>query len=179
MKFAVYALIDPRTDDVFYVGSTGSLPERRAQHMEGTDQLSGLYVQQMKLNGFVPLVAVVERCRTQTQALSSEVFWIECFRARGAKLLNGQVVGGSVEKTIKRGELSATLARMAALKDIANGRPANGFKRWSERDTKRLKGMRRANYSVEKMADALERPVVDITQKLAKLYPVKRPRRGA
>lgn len=173
MKFAVYALIDPRSDDVFYIGHTGNLPERKAQHIEGTDQLSGLYVQQMKLNGFVPIVGVIERCKTLTQALSSEIYWIECFRARGAKLLNGQVVGGAVDKKIKRGELSATLSRMASLKDIANGRPANGFKPWTERDRKRLRGMRKAKMSREAMADALERPVPDIAEQLSKLFPKK------
>lgn len=166
--FCVYVLIDPRSDDIVYVGHTGNLAERRAQHLAGTDQLSGLLVQQMKLNGFVPLVAVLERCRTLTQALSSEIFWIEMFRARGAKLLNGQVVGGAVARKRRRGALEASLSRMAALKDIANGRPAHGFSPWTPRDEARLAGMRKAGMSIEAMADALERPVTDIAAQVAK-----------
>lgn len=162
----MYVLIDPRTDDIVYVGHTGNLAERRAAHVEGTDQLSGLLVRQMKLNGYVPLLAVVERCGTLTAALSSEIFWIEVFKARGAPLLNTQAVGGAVAGKARRGRLSARLARMAALKDIANGRPAHGFEPWSGRDRARLKGMRKAGMSIEAMADALERPVADVARQL-------------
>lgn len=164
----VYVLVDPRSDAVFYVGQTGNLAERKAQHIEGTDQLSGLYVQQMNLNGYVPIVAVLERCPNLTAALSSEIFWIEVFKARGAPLLNGQVVGGAVENKARRGRLSRDLDRMTALKDIANGRPANGFTPWSARDRARLVGMRKAGMSIEAMADALERPVADVAAQVSK-----------
>jgi hypothetical protein len=169
MTFVVYALVDPRTDAVFYVGHTGNHSERKAQHLAGTDQMSGLFVQQMLLNGYVPLFIVLERCEMLTQALASEIFWIEVFRTRGAKLLNGQIVGGAVAKKQKRRDLTATRDQMTRLKDIANGRPANGFKPWTARDRARLAGMRKAKMSPEAMADALERPLPDIERQLAKL----------
>ncbi len=167
MNFVVYALVDPRTDAVFYVGHTGNHADRKAQHLAGTDQMSGLFVQQMLLNGYVPIFAVLERCEMLTQALASEIFWIEVFRTRGAKLLNGQVVGGAVAKKQKRRDLTVTRDQMARLKDIANGRPANGFKSWTIRDKARLAGMRKAKMSREAMADALERPLPDIERQLA------------
>mgnify|MGYP002621028396 CR=1 FL=1 len=80
----MYALIDPRSDGIFYIGQTSDLPRRRAEHLEGTDQLSGLVVRQIRLAGFLPLVMVLERCESVDAALRAEIFWIELVLSRGA-----------------------------------------------------------------------------------------------
>jgi hypothetical protein len=87
-------MIDPRSDAVFYIGQSSDFVARKAADLEGSDQLSGFAVKQMKLNEFVPLFVVLERVRTKAEALSAEIFWIELMKARGAELLNAQGVGG-------------------------------------------------------------------------------------
>lgn len=130
MKHCVYAVVDPRTDEVFYIGQTSDLSRRRAEHQDGTDQLSGLKVRQIRIAGFVPHVIVLERCRDMASALSAEIFWIELSRSRGMQLLNAQVVGGYVARKGKRDVLEVDLAAMAGHKQdtaslaaIANARP--------------------------------------------------------
>ena len=59
MSYVVYALVDPRSDALFYVGHTGNAAERKAQHLAGTNQMSGLFVQQMLLNGYVPIFVIL------------------------------------------------------------------------------------------------------------------------
>lgn len=164
VKHCVYALIDPRSDGVFYIGQTSDLPRRRGEHLEGTDQLSGLVVRQIRLAGFLPLIVVLERCESLDGALRAEIFWIELARTRGMSLLNAQAVGGAVKRHAARHALSSTLETMAGekadapdLARIANGRPRRAGAAWSAAERRRLAGMGKANMSAEAMADALER----------------------
>ena len=164
MKHCVYALIDPRSDGIFYIGQTSDLARRRAEHLDGTDQLSGLVVQQIRIAGFLPLVVVLERCESMDTALRGEIFWIELARTRGMALLNVQAIGGAVARHTTRRQLNDALTAMAGEKDqardltrLANGRPRRAGAAWSAAERRRLAGMRKANMSPEAMADALER----------------------
>lgn len=175
MKHCVYALIDPRSDGIFYIGQTSDLARRRAEHLEGTDQLSGLVVRQIRLAGFLPLIVVVERCPSMDAALRAEIFWIELARSRGMALLNAQVVGGAVDRRTARCELNNALAVMVGEKAdvpdlvrIANGRPCRAGTAWSAPERRRLAGMRKANMSLEAMADALERLPGEIRRELGR-----------
>lgn len=176
MSFSVYAIIDPRSDQIVYIGQTSRLAARKSEHMDGTDQLSGFVIRQMKLNGFVPLFVILETCRSEAQSLSSEIFWIELCRSRGVKLLNAQAVGGYVGRRAKRNALSAALDGMAkakqvapTLRDIANGRSVRQGHGWSAVEIKRLQGMVRAKMSVDAIADALERTPTDVRRKIKSL----------
>ena len=177
----VYGMIDPRTDAIFYIGQSSDFPARKSAHLEGSDQLSGYAVKQMKLNGFVPLFVVLERAKTKGEALSAEIFWIEIMKARGAALLNAQGVGGYVERGKVRKAMAEKLEMMeqskvaskamqrATLEDVANGRSVRTFEEWSALEIRRLKGMAKANMSVSAMADALERAPEAIRRKCQEL----------
>ena len=148
MKHCVYALIDPRWDAIFYIGQTSDLARRRAEHLEGTDQLSGLVVRQIRLAGFLPLIVVVERCPSMNAALMAEIFWIELARSRGMVLLNAQAVGGAVDRHATRRELNSALAAMAGEKTdapdlarVANGHPFRAGTAWSAAERRRVAGV--------------------------------------
>jgi len=187
MKFCIYAMIDPRNKEIFYIGRTNDIGRRCAEHFEGTHQLSGLTVRQIKEAGFLPHVAVLEHCKTLDQACMSEIFWLECMKARGAKLTNAQGFSGYVERSKERARQSRQLDDMRrtkslsqTLQDVSNGVPARAGAEWTKRDLARLKGMRRSNFSPEFMADALERPLSDIKAKLKSIAgKSKRTRRTA
>ena len=171
MSYCIYAIVDPRSDLIFYVGHTRDLGRRRAEHLEGTDTLSGLQVRQIKENGFVPLIIKLEDCKDQSAALMSEVFWIELLKARGIKLSNAQAFAGYGERGRERGRRARELRSMkeARLKAIANGKPARDTRAWSARDEARLKGMSRSGMDVASMADALERSMGTVRKKLKTL----------
>lgn len=176
--YVVYGMIDPRTDAVFYIGQSSDFATRKAAHIDGSDQISGYAVKQMKLNGFVPLFVIFERMATKTEALSAEIFWIELMKARGAKLLNAQGIGGYVARGRLRRSFAAALAAMqaaktsvgalqttATLEDIANGRSVRTHEAWTARELARLKGMVRVRMSLPAIADALERAPAAILSK--------------
>lgn len=180
--YVVYGIIDPRTEAVFYVGQSSDFATRRAAHVEGSDQLSGYAVKQMKLNGFMPLFVILERMTTKAAALSAEIFWIEVMKARGAELLNAQGVGGYVQRgRLRRNFADALLSMQAAmsvnpaecmtatLEDIANGRSVRTREPWGGHEVSRLKGMVRAKMKVQAIADVLERAPAEILRKCKEL----------
>jgi len=73
--YTVYAIIDPRSQRPFYVGETKAFARRCKQHLEGTDQISGLIVRQIVENGFVPHFVVLEAHDDEETALRAEIFW--------------------------------------------------------------------------------------------------------
>jgi predicted GIY-YIG superfamily endonuclease len=168
VSYCVYAIIDPRDDGIFYVGQTRNLPRRRAEHVEGTDSLSGLQIRQMKQNGFVPLFVCLERCRDGSAALMAEIFWIELMKARGVRLANAQAFAGYAARGAERRRKVAVLTAMeqAKLKAVAGGKPARETLSWSDRDVARLKGMVKSGMDVAAMADALQRSMGSVRAKL-------------
>jgi len=173
VSYCVYGIIDPRTDMIFYVGQTSRFEYRKAEHIEGTDQLSGFVIKQMRLNGFVPLFVVLEAHKTETDSLSAEIFWIELLRGRGLEIVNAQAVGGYAARRETRDRLSAVLDEMGqfksaapqGLRDLANGRSLRRNKPWTAAEIKRLKGMLRVNMPHDTIADALQRTPVEIRKK--------------
>jgi len=184
MSHVIYAIIDPRCDQVFYIGHTSSYAKRCAQHLEGLDSLSGLTIRQIGKNGFVPLFIRLERCSDKSSALMAEIFWIELFRTRGTKLTNAQSYSGYVERARERKRNEQTLACMnhskafeSGLEALANGRPSRQGKSWSRQEDKKLLAMLRKKLSTETMADALERSVAAIQLRLKALAKSKANRR--
>lgn len=180
--YVVYGIIDPRSDAIFYIGQSSDFAARKAAHLDGSDQLSGYAVKQMKLNGFVPLFVVLERARTMAEALSAEIFWIELMKARGAELLNAQGVGGYVERGRRRKRLAVELQKMglakaaggegsgrATIEDIANGRSVRTREAWSKLEDRRLMGMVKSRMSLAAMADALERTPAEVRSRIKAL----------
>ena len=177
----VYGMIDPRTDAIFYIGQSSDFAARKSAHLDGSDQLSGYAVKQMKLNGFVPLFVVLERVTTKAEALSAEIFWIELMKGRDVALLNAQGIGGYVERDRVRKALAGQLSSMERAKSVgetgergvaledANGRSVRTCEPWSPHEIRRLKGMLKARMSVSAISDALERAPGEIKRKSKEL----------
>ena len=184
MKYVVYAIVDPRDQRIFYIGETGDFERRKAQHLEGTDQLSGLMVRMIRENGLLPLFVVLEHCPSEEAALMAEMFWIETFKARGARLDNSQAFNGhAAREGERRARVKALEGLQRAkydgrkLRDVANGRsyqeqapcPPSRRKKWSKRELARLRGMRESGLPAEVMAQLLECPVPVVRAKLKEL----------
>ncbi|MEO0729179.1 MAG: GIY-YIG nuclease family protein [Pseudomonadota bacterium] len=176
MTYTVYAIIDPRSQRPFYIGETKSLQRRTKQHLDGTDQISGLIVRQIKENGFVPHIVVLEMHDDEETALRAEIFWIETMLARGIDLTNSQAFTGYWDRTAKRAKETRKLASMKRLRSLANGRTAKRTRPkrqrpdadgWAPSEVKRLRGMQSNGIAIKAMARMLDRPVADIRQKLS------------
>jgi predicted GIY-YIG superfamily endonuclease len=118
----VYGIIDPRTNALFYIGQTGAFARRKAEHLEGTDQISGLVIRQIMEAGFLPHFVGLERHDTEETALRAEIFWIELLLSRGIELVNAQAFDGFLDRQSKRQSETQKLADMQQLRALANGR---------------------------------------------------------
>ena len=89
MPFTVYALVDPRTDKVRYIGcTTQSLDRRLRQHLG--DQVASprkyQWLAELRQANLEPLVVALEEA--EDAPAERERYWISLKRAEGCDLLN-------------------------------------------------------------------------------------------
>ena len=171
MTYDVYTIINPIDDRPFYIGYSADFMRRKKQHIEGTDQISGQIIRQIKHNGFVPLFSILEAHDNEETALRAEIFWIETMLSRGLKLMNAQAFDGFQGRAAKRRIETSKADNMATLKKTANGRTSKrtnpiSADGWTLKDTKRLIGMDKKGMPLAVRAKLLNRSVDDIQAKL-------------
>ncbi len=190
MDYVIYAIVDPRDHEIFYLGHTRDLERRKSQHLEGTDQISGLMIALVKESGHTPQFVVLERCPSHEAAMESEVMWIKLLKSLGARLKNSQAFTGYADRQAERRRLGAALEKLRAqrhkgneLVHIANGRgyttrdgsgcpkkKTSSKKRWTDKDMARLWGMERKHIPLHAMARMLDRSEDSIRRKLAEMW---------
>lgn len=88
----IYALIDPRTDEIKYIGQTykGLLRLQRHTYLLETKEKTKkhFWIKELKKNNLLFNVIFLEYCETQQQLNESETFFIQYFRSIGCNLLN-------------------------------------------------------------------------------------------
>lgn len=89
----IYALVDPRDHNIFYVGQTRDLDARKRTHFSGGHSLSGAKIKVLRRNGLLPLVVVLEGELPLQRLGIAEAFWIDLLRHRGHQLLNAAKSG--------------------------------------------------------------------------------------
>ncbi len=99
-KFQVYALSDPETDELRYIGITILTLERRlSQHMRPAT-LRGDYrsnwIKSLRTRGLRAKIELVEEVASVEAMKEAEQFWICQFRALGFRLTNGTDGGNHV-----------------------------------------------------------------------------------
>lgn len=86
----VYALIDPQTESVMYVGKAKHIGARFRQHYDtrrGTDAKSD-WIRRLARTGLKPRITVLERCDTVDAMNAAERKWNQKYKALGQAELN-------------------------------------------------------------------------------------------
>lgn len=94
--FLVYALANPLTTEVRYVGLSSIGLARPRQHSAPSQCISrtkphtacSRWVTSLVLRGYRPEIRVLERCADRDALAASEVRWIAALREHGCRLLN-------------------------------------------------------------------------------------------
>ncbi len=88
----IYALVDPRTNVIRYVGKTKTLSKRLAQHLSKTSLRKlthkNNWIRSLLQHGLVPTLRVLE-ITDLTSANDREIHWIARLRQIGVRLVNG------------------------------------------------------------------------------------------
>jgi group I intron endonuclease len=94
----IYALIDPRTDEIRYVGKTNQkLQSRLTTHMNENSSCHRVHwLNQLKALGMRPKITVLENVPEDKAWQESERFWIKHLRLQGVNLTNNTSGGDGV-----------------------------------------------------------------------------------
>jgi hypothetical protein len=88
----VYALCEPDTDEIRYIGQTADLKGRMVTHLCPSPAQNGGrfdWIRELKSKGLAPTVRVLEEVEPE-QALTREAYWISHYQEQGAPLFNGR-----------------------------------------------------------------------------------------
>jgi excisionase family DNA binding protein len=88
---SVYALSDPRTDEIRYVGIAQDIYQRYAQHLSqipSSNEKKEAWISELRAAGIVPRLIVFEANVSKTIIYEREAYWIQYYLARGEKLTN-------------------------------------------------------------------------------------------
>jgi len=89
--YVVYLIIDPVTEEPFYVGQTGDFEGRQRGHLGKANhdcKRAAAKIAQILDDGMTPAFKVVETCESEEASLEAETRWIERCTARGITVWN-------------------------------------------------------------------------------------------
>lgn len=115
----IYGLIDPRTDEIRYVGQTVNPANRFSAHLRGLKETSqkAEWVRELLDAGFCPVMKILEVCPMEKRN-SREVDWIVKLRTDGFNLTNATPSVEDcrqIDEQRRWQEYHATLQRIAEL----------------------------------------------------------------
>lgn len=90
MKTFIYILIDPRDNQVRYIGKTKNITRRFNQHISEASKIrtyKNNWLLQLKLNKLRPEIVVIDECEDNSWVML-EQWYIELFKSWGYKLTN-------------------------------------------------------------------------------------------
>lgn len=90
-RIVVYAIIDPETEEPFYVGETRHFPRRQQAHLRTAHERTkraAAKIAQILAKGQVPVFKAIEFCESKEAALAAETKWIKHYVERGYTVWN-------------------------------------------------------------------------------------------
>lgn len=90
-RIIVYAIVDPETEEPFYVGETGNFVRRQKAHLRTAHERTkraAAKIAQILANGQLPIFKAIEFCDSKEAALEAETKWIKHYVQRGYTVWN-------------------------------------------------------------------------------------------
>lgn len=90
-RIIVYAIIDPETDEPFYVGETRHFPRRQQAHLRTANartKRAAAKIAQILAKDQMPAFKAIELCESKEAALAAETKWIKHYVERGYTVWN-------------------------------------------------------------------------------------------
>lgn len=104
----IYSLIDPRTQEVRYVGKSNTPSKRLIAHIctthEDCNPHKQNWIKELKVEGLRPILSIIEETTLDLWP-EREIYWIEFYRSIGNNLINlkdGGIGGGLLAGSTKR-----------------------------------------------------------------------------
>lgn len=84
----IYALVDPRTQAIRYIGRTNNLKLRLQGHRIQPSRKVGAWIQELQQNGLKPHCRLLEKIDQDVEVDAAELTWIKWAQDHGSDLLN-------------------------------------------------------------------------------------------
>jgi group I intron endonuclease len=128
----IYALIDPTTNEVRYVGKSVNPKRRYYEHKKLTDKNShkSNWIKKLKSVGITPDLKILEECTMETWE-SREIYWISQYD----NLTNGTIGGND-------GRFTPEVREKHRINNSGKNNPCYG-KKWTEEERKTLSEARK------------------------------------
>lgn len=145
----IYALVDPRTDEIRYIGRSTNVKRRFNEHMEKRETTAvGNWKYKLLTMGLKPILKMIEEIEDRSCLKEREIYWIAHGREQGWDLLN-LTDGGD-------GTLNPSEHHRAAIAE------ANRKRVWTDEQRKatgvRWKGRTHTPEAIEKCRLAAQKP---------------------
>lgn len=86
--YSIYALIDPVDESVRYIGMSAQPEIRLAYHLAGSFGRKLHWIQDLRSQGLLPVLEILETTDSKQYAYDREGYWIHYYAKRHAPLLN-------------------------------------------------------------------------------------------
>lgn len=92
-KYLIYALQDPQTFEIRYIGKSANGLHRPKAHVQPSylskdDTYKGRWIKQLLNNGFKPVIKVIQYLNNPLECIQAEIYWIDYFEKQGCPLTN-------------------------------------------------------------------------------------------
>lgn len=91
-EYSIYSLVDPRDNQVRYVGASKNPQRRLWQHLNRSKDENNLkkrlWLEELVQHGHVPKLSIIEENLTKGEVLQREKHWIQVYLEQGASLVN-------------------------------------------------------------------------------------------
>ncbi len=106
----VYALGDPRTNEIRYIGIAQDIYKRYAQHLNHPhhNEAKDKWMTDLKQHSLLPTLTILEADIISSALLWREQYWIALYLAQGAPLTNIRIYGPPLEPKEKHTAQSET-----------------------------------------------------------------------
>jgi len=157
---SVYALGDPRTNQIRYIGTAKDVYKRYAAHLNHphTNKVKNAWMDEIKQCGMIPTLTVLESNIEDTQIDVRERFWIQHYLALKMPLTNVQNINDPEEPPIGKLSLRLRVKEVAMSKGISQGR----LQRLADMDMNTIRKIYRNPFviitteTLDKLAKAIE-----------------------
>lgn len=91
-KYLIYALKDPRNNEIRYIGKSSIGMDRPKQHNKPSELIKKTHktnwIKSLKNEGLDYIIEVLENCESEEQVMQQEIYWIKFHKELGTNLTN-------------------------------------------------------------------------------------------
>ncbi len=165
----IYALIDPRDNEVRYIGYSHDPKKRLGVHLaEKAHTKKNQWIRGLKKAGLKPILKIIDEA-SSAEIANLEIEWIARYKSQGAKLLNGTSGGDSfgdyaITPEHRAKIVAANTGKKRSPEAVARISAGSRGRKYSEEIKQRMSEIRKGRIFSDEHKDAVRQGVIESWQ---------------